>query len=236
MSAHALAADEVHVWRYAFEDGAPALAALTVDELRRAERYVFAPDRARYLATRAMLREVLSRYAEPAPQDWGFDTNAAGRPSIREPALSSPLHFNLSHAGGDIVCAVGRCAEIGIDIEYRVPAEYLEIAERYFAAGEFAWLKAAPDAAEAGRRFLDLWTLKEAYLKARGTGLSLPLAAFALVPGPQGVRLDAAPDFDDRAAHWHFTRRRERGDGAFALAVRLPEGERPRVSAFEFTR
>ncbi len=124
------------------------------------------------LGARALQRAVLSRYVPRiAPRDWRFVRGESGRPSLAPPFDAEGLNFNLAHTPGLVVMAVGRVAHIGIDVEAldkRVP---MPVARRYFSEREVAALDAlAPE--DQPRRFLRLWTLKEAYLKAVGEGLA----------------------------------------------------------------
>ena len=216
-----LGAHELHLWHgRADMPAAAALAQLQPQEHERAQRFVFARDRARHLATRWLLRRVLSLYAPVAEAGWRFDADAHGRPYVAAPALGEPLHFNLSHSEEAVLLLVGRGAELGVDVEGRSPPDAGAIARQVFAPAERAWLDAAPDDAE-GTRFLTLWTLKEAYVKARGLGLSMPLQQFALLPeGADAARLQAGPDIDADPAGWRFWRGRLRPGLPWAVAVR----------------
>jgi 4'-phosphopantetheinyl transferase len=115
------------------------------------------------------------------------------------------LAFNVSHSDGLIACLVGLDREIGIDVENRGRARRaLEIAERFFSATEAAALRRVAEN-ERHTRFLEYWTLKEAYLKARGTGLRLPLESFSLhVEEGAPIRISFDPRLDDDPASWQF--------------------------------
>jgi len=211
---------DLHLW-HANADMPPdaALAQLQPQERERARRFVFERDRARHLATRWLVRRVLSRYAPVAAADWRFGANAHGRPHIDAPALGEPLHFSLSHSEEAVLLLVGRQAELGVDVEGHRAGDADAIALQVFAPAERAWLHASPDA--EGQRFLTLWTLKEAYIKARGQGLSMPLQRFALLPeGSDGARLQAGPEIDADAAGWRFWRGTLRPGLPWAVAVR----------------
>ncbi len=152
-----------------------------------------------------MVRTVLSSY-EPGvpPTAWQFGTNEFGRPFVAAPLVPTPPRFNLTHAGGLIACVVSRTLEVGIDVEPIGRRTPLAVAESRFAATEHDALVRLP-LADRPRRFLEYWTLKEAYIKARGAGLSLGLDRFAfdLAP-PARPRISFAPGFDDDPAHWQF--------------------------------
>ncbi len=151
---------------------------LTPDELRQAERFHFEKDRNRYLITRALVRCVLSRYGTLPPEAWRFQATAFGRPyTVNDDPAVQGLSFNLSHSDKTLVMGVVRGAEIGIDVEELERKVPLEIAANCFSANETAQLNALPPG-QRPQRFLELWTLKESYIKARGEGLSLPLGEF----------------------------------------------------------
>jgi 4'-phosphopantetheinyl transferase len=213
--------DEAHLW-FVRPDGIhdPALlqaydALLTGEERARGARYVFEQHRHQHLVTRALVRTALSRYAPVAPEAWRFAANAHGRPEVVGPAAATDLRFNLSHSDGLIACLVARGVDVGVDVENTArPVDHLAIGERFFSPAEFAALAALPSASRPAG-FYQYWTLKESYIKARGLGLSLPLAAFSF-------RIDDAitvafePPIDDDPAAWQFT---QFAIGAHAVAT-----------------
>lgn len=221
-----LPANEVHVWcahpeALATETAyAAARALITADEATRLERFAFARDRRIFVATRALVRRVLSRYAPVAAHDWRFVITQHGRPEISSEGDPS-LRFNLSNTHGLVVCAVVRHGEIGVDAESvgRAGAR-LELAERYFAPTEVAALRALPSPARP-RRFCEYWTLKESYLKARGVGLDLPLDRFAFLFDPgHSPHFHVDPELDDQGDSWRFSLCRPTADHVVALCVR----------------
>jgi 4'-phosphopantetheinyl transferase len=142
---------------------------LDADELRRRDRFLCDAARETFAQAHALKRQVLSRY-EPArtPQSWAFVHGEAGKPSVRE---GFRHHFNLSHSGPCVAVAVAD-GEVGVDIErHRVVPAAASLVERVFHRNEQQWLARQPDAVAA---FFRLWTLKEALLKAAGTGFSHP--------------------------------------------------------------
>lgn len=221
-----LPADEVHLW-YASPDELDerALASsydlLSADERARHGRYRFEEDRHEFLVAHALVRTVLSRYAEPEPRAWVFETGPHGRPELVGPSGAPPLRFNLSHTRGLVACVVALDQDVGVDVEdTRRPGETVEIAHRFFAEEEVARLRALPPEGQRAR-FFDYWTLKEAYIKARGLGLAIPLDRFAFLLEPdQAVRIAFDPRLDDDPASWHFTRLRPTERHVAAIAVR----------------
>jgi 4'-phosphopantetheinyl transferase len=206
-----LTADEVHIW-YAYCDQVAEAGLLrhyetllSADESLRHRRFLFAEHRHQFLISHTLLRKALSHYVDVAPAAWVFAANAHGKPEIAGPTGMLPLCFNLSHTRGLAVVAVTLSSEIGVDVENVQCREVgLELAERYFAADEVACLRRL-QGAERKSLFFEYWTLKEAYLKARGLGLSLPLDAFAysLTEGRPPQVSFSPPIVDDRA-DWQF--------------------------------
>jgi 4'-phosphopantetheinyl transferase len=200
----------VDLWYYFYEgiDDAELLAAhealLAPDERERHGSFHFERDRRLFLATRALVRTVLSSYATVAPADWRFATSEHGKPRIGSPVVTPPIYFNLANTPGMVVCVVSVAHEpLGVDAE-RIDreAEALGLAERYFSASEVRGLRALP-ACEQPRRFFAYWTLKESYIKARGLGLVLPLDQFSfLVDDEISVVFDAR--LADDATCWRF--------------------------------
>ena len=178
---------------------------LSSDEHDRMGRLIFERDRRAFLMTRALARRMLSQYAAVAPADWQFITNAHGRPEISERPEGTPdLRFNISHTDGLIACAVTIGREVGVDVEQIGRHLTHDVAGRFFAPKEVTDLRALPEV-DQRRVFFDYWTLKEAYIKARGFGLALPLGDFAFKlrpPGPPEITFE--PSLEDDPATWQF--------------------------------
>ena len=179
-----LAANEIHIWVTKPEEllGNDELLAtystlLTSTETAKQQRYKFAKDRHDALITRAFIRDLLSYYADVAPQDWQFEKGNKDKPEVINCPL--PLRFNISHTKNLIICAVTLEDDIGCDVENTGRNNnVLAIAERYFSSKEIDELFALPEAQQRNR-FFDYWTLKESYIKAWGLGLAIPLADFS---------------------------------------------------------
>ncbi|QQO13653.1 4'-phosphopantetheinyl transferase superfamily protein [Bradyrhizobium diazoefficiens] len=179
---------------------------LSADERVRADRFVFERHRRQYIFAHAMLRLALSQVApNVAPSDWSFGAGCYGRPYVAAPATSTALHFSLSHADGCVACVVSGHEAVGVDVETvsrRVAP--LSTALRFFAPEEVETLRGLPEPA-AIERFFDYWTLKEAYLKARGFGLNLPLDAFAMQISREAIGISFKPDIADDPRGWRFS-------------------------------
>ena len=190
----ALADRDVHVWFAHFGPGDPAAtefdALLDAGERSRADRFVFAHHRERFVRAHGVLRRVLAAYTGQHPAELSFIAGHYGKPAL---AGSRGVAFSLSHSGDGVAIAVTVGHEIGVDIEIpRVMSDRDDLVRRYFSASEIA----AYDSIESARRdeaFFRLWTRKEAFVKGIGLGLSRPLDSFTVGLGIP-VRLDAPGD------------------------------------------
>jgi len=194
---------------------------LCSEEREQHRRFRFAKGRHEYLVTRALVRTVLSHYVAVDPRTWQFEKNAYGKPAIAYPHGILPLSFNLSNTNGLIVCLVALDREVGVDVEdMERPGETVEIADRFFSPAEVAALRALPIEAQRDR-FFAYWTLKEAYIKARGMGLSLPLEQFSfhLAVG-HPVRISFDPRLEDNPNSWQFAQFRPTSRHVIAVAIR----------------
>jgi 4'-phosphopantetheinyl transferase len=198
-----LSSAEVHVWRAALDPAASCVEALqqplSADELQRAARFHFPRDRRRFIVARGVLRDILSRYLGVPPAALAFRYSAYGKPALADVTADEGLCFNISHAHEMALFAITCGREVGVDIEYlhrTIACE--EIAERFFSARERASLRAVP-AEVKHQAFFNCWTRKEAYIKAHGEGLSLPLDQFdvSLTPGEPAALLATRGDPHD---------------------------------------
>lgn len=185
-------------------EAAEACAALLSDEERaRWQRFRFEHSRREYLATHALARTALARYGATSPENLRFVSNAHGKPAL-DP--DGGVRFNLSNSTGLVVCFAGaESREVGVDVEPFARADRIAgVAHKVLSAEEQAQLEALPDGERHGR-VLSLWTLKEAYIKARGIGMSLPMhrASFLFDAGGN-VRFELDPSLHDDAGRWRF--------------------------------
>ena len=180
---------ETHVWRAYLDCGGPYLAelqsTLAPDEEARANRYVQASHRNDYVLARGILRELLGRYLGCPARAIQFEYTPHGKPLLCPGFHRLPIRFNVSHSHGLALFAFSAGHDVGVDVEL-VRSDFggNEIAERYFAPQEVQELRGLPTESQAEGFFL-CWTRKEAYLKARGEGLQIPLESFyvSLTPG-----------------------------------------------------
>jgi 4'-phosphopantetheinyl transferase len=180
--------DEVRVWQVdliAWDKEADSLLKLlSAEEQERAARFKFPGPRNQYVISRALLRQALGRYLKIEAREVRFRTAANGKPEL---AADSDLRFNLSHTQGTTVFAMTRHRHLGVDVErIRMDTNAMELAERFFSPPEVRWLRSQP-ASELIASFFSCWTAKEAYIKAQGEGLSMPLSSFGVLPVPAGA-------------------------------------------------
>ena len=182
----ALPEDEIHVWRAWLDvdslERDRLSQYLSAEERARASRFVFEHDREHFLIARGRLRELLGTYLQRAPQSLEFRTGPYGKLSVVDHA---DLRFNLTNSYGLALYAFAMNRELGIDAEKIRPEFATEgIAERYFSAAEQTELGGLPIELRTSAFFL-CWTRKEAYVKAHGGGLQIPLDSFdvTLTPG-----------------------------------------------------
>ncbi|HET8672337.1 MAG TPA: 4'-phosphopantetheinyl transferase superfamily protein [Thermoleophilaceae bacterium] len=169
-----------------------AATTLSDDERARAARFHFDRDRRRFIAGRALLRSLLGNYLETPPHKVAFRYDPNGKPRL----TGGELSFNVSHSHSAAVFAFTSERGIGVDIErHPAPDDGDAVARHFFAAAEVTMLDSLPAAARSAA-FLRCWTRKEAYIKARGDGLSLPLDSFevSLAPGAGPALLATRPD------------------------------------------
>ena len=176
----------VHVWKATLNPPAwqiPALRnTLSPDELSRAERFRFEKHRLHYIVGRGILRTILGNYLHTAPNQLDFDYTQYGKPFLGNNFQEHGLKFNLAHSGTMALYGFVNGRELGIDIEQMRPnVDHAEIARRFFSSGEIATLNTLPPT-DQRQGFFDCWTRKEAYIKAHGQGLSLPLDSFDVSP------------------------------------------------------
>lgn len=202
-----LAKNDLHVWVASLNKPQGQLNQLwehlADDEQDRANRFYFERDRNHYVAARGLLRQLLSHYLHVAPTEIGFAYGEHGKPALAVPFAESGVQFNLSHAQGVALLAFAHEREVGVDIEQIRPLDdAVQIAERFFSAGEVAVFTAVPDT-QKPQAFFNCWTRKEAFIKVIGEGLSCPLDSFDVTLLPkEPARLLRVKGSEAAAARW----------------------------------
>jgi len=187
-----MAVIEVDLWTVGLRPPTSVLAALeellSQAELDRANRFRFAKDRQAHVAAHGALRQILATYLNCSPSDIGFGETANGKPAV------DGIQFNLSHSADLALVAVTRERALGVDVEHVDPHRAdRNVAKRFFSPYEIRVLESLPEEQQT-EAFLNCWTRKEAYLKALGLGMSVPLDSFdvSLAPGEPAALLRGA--------------------------------------------
>lgn len=198
-------------------------ALLDGEERARWCRFQYPADRQRFLVGRAFMRTVLANcLGRSDPAALQFARTPHGKPELAG-RDAGKLHFNLSHTDDMLVLVVSRKHAVGVDVEAVTrKAELLALAQRYFAAHEYDELRDLDGAAQR-ERFFTLWTLKEAWLKARGLGLRIPLDDFSFDFAGTHPVVEFGPQLDDKPEEWQF-RTLAQDQFRIALAVHCPVG------------
>jgi 4'-phosphopantetheinyl transferase len=207
-----------------------AVKLLSEDEIARCQRFHFDQDRREFALAHALLRTTLSAFDDVEARDWRFENDCNGKPAVAPGLTSAALSFNLSHSHGLVACVVTVHADVGVDVESVTrTTDWRSIVPRYFSAAEVAQIDRLPAPEQTGR-FFELWTLKEAFAKALGVGLSQSLDAtcFDLTASeaiacslPERVRADA----------WQFALYRPAPEHRLAVAVSDGTPRRWRIDA-----
>jgi 4'-phosphopantetheinyl transferase len=207
----------VYVARPANVDASAARALLTDEERTWLASFRFERDRHEHLVSRALVRACLAHHLGERPESFRFRLAEHGKPSLHPPR---DVFFNASNHRDVVVCALSRHPDLGVDVEPVTRGdEILEVVETVFSPPEMAALRALP-LPERRTRAVTLWTVKEAYIKALGLGLSAPLREMT-------IDHDADPPVVAGEPEW-FLDVSDRDGARIAVAVRGPRG-RPRV-------
>jgi medium-chain acyl-[acyl-carrier-protein] hydrolase len=216
--------DVVHVWQVRLDAGEERSTRLSTillpEELARAERFHFRIDRQRWVVGRATVRRILGEYLGVRPAEVRLWYNSHGKPAASGESDRGGVKFNVSHSGELLFLAIAQGREVGVDVERLRPLpDWRELAGRFFAPAEVAGLDRLP-APERERAFFQCWTRKEAYIKAHGLGLTLPLDQFAVSLGPgEPARLVSTDHDPAQLGRWTLRDVSPGDDYAAALAV-----------------
>lgn len=224
-TAISLAEHSVHVWAASLQVSADTLERLRVtlsaDELERASRYKFDVHRNRYLAGRGILRSILARYLNNTASDLEFTYSAHQKPELTRATNSGGLHFNLAHTGDLAVIAIANAAPLGVDVEeVRAIKDVEDLVARFFSSRENElFQQLAPEKKSAA--FFNLWTRKEALLKATGEGITGGLNRVEVsFLESEPARLLAINGDSNRASEWTLNAFAPASGFVGALAIR----------------
>jgi 4'-phosphopantetheinyl transferase len=203
---------------------------LSEPERAKWQRFVAEDARLQYLVSRALVRTTLSRYAEVPERAWQFETNRYGRPHISQPQGLRKFRFNLSNTTGLVVCAVAEDCDIGVDVENSArDLDTDALAPSVFAPMELTDFFVQGTPGDRRNRFFSYWTLKEAYMKARGMGLSLPLDSFWFDLGGSSPLLHVTDRCGDQPERWRFYQYAPTAEHRMAIAAAAPRGVEPSI-------
>ncbi len=219
---------EVHL-RYMVLDGilksvgSALLSRVTEEERKYAKTLQRWEDQLASLGGRVLVRSMLSELAEEPKTGWMFDRTSTGKPFLLQTSAIPDLRFNLSHTRGLVVAAVTIGRDVGVDAEFVSDTiDYLDVARAYFSQSELAIIQGAPDDRQR-ETFFALWTVKEAYLKARGEGLTVGLSDFSCSLEPLALSDSELQPAEPEC--WFFWRDRPGPEHLVALAARKAPGE-----------
>jgi 4'-phosphopantetheinyl transferase len=230
--------DDVRVWHAHVDDVladesivARAQATLSSAEQDRYHRYRGEIDRRMFLLGRTMSRTLVGRALDLPPDAWTWREGAHGRPEIAQP--ETPLRFNLAHSAGLVVCALACGRDVGVDVEdlTRPPVDE-KMVQRYFAPDEIADIESQGDGWRD--RFLVYWTLKEAYLKARGVGISVPLHEISFSLHPTGIGITLLGSLAGLSSAWRFHLDRPTDRHLMAIAASCADGATPSIEVSRY--
>ena len=202
-----LPATDLHMWNVLLETAPQEFAhlysLLSADEIARAERFYFERDRSRYIIGRGILRTLLGKYLGTEASEIQFNYGPHGKPTLEPVSMGQTLQFNLAHSNDRAIFIFGWDRPVGIDIEHVRPLQDADrFAEQFYSARETALINSLPGD-DKWNAFYKLWTCKEAFLKAQGSGLTVPLNQVEVfLDGEDTARLIAIGGDTVQAADW----------------------------------
>jgi 4'-phosphopantetheinyl transferase len=230
LPAQPLKDSDLHIWRASLSGSPDELSyfdsLLSMDEKARAERFYFERDRNRYVFGRGILRTLLGNYLRQEASKITFVYGLYGKPAIGSMHSNKTLQFNLAHSNEWAVYVFGWDQPLGIDLEHIRPMPDVDdLAERVFSASESALIHSLFDD-QKWETFFTIWTCKEAFLKARGSGLTIPLDQFEVSPNANGdMKLTSISGNSTLAARWRLETFKPMADYQSAIAVENHTGK-----------
>ena len=202
-----LPATDLHMWNVPLETAPQEFARLhsllSADEIARAERFYFERDRFRYIIGRGILRTLLGKYLGTEASEIQFNYGLHGKPAVESLSTGQALQFNLAHSNDRAIFIFGWDRPVGIDIEHVRPLQDADrFAEQFYSTRETALINSLPGD-DKWNAFYKLWTCKEAFLKAQGSGLTVPLNQVEIfLDGEEAARLISIGGDTEQAADW----------------------------------
>jgi 4'-phosphopantetheinyl transferase len=220
-----LGSADLHVWAAPLNEARATVVdsgtLLSAEERQRAERFHFERHRRRFIIGRGLVRSLLGRYLNTAPAKLIFGYGPQGKPALEDNFAESGLHFNVTHSEDLALVAVTRLGDVGVDVEkVRWLADFDELVSRFFSPREAAVFRDLSEEEKSGA-FFNLWTRKEAWLKATGEGIahSLNRVEVSFLPG-EPARLITLPDNLELGGDWSLCELAPAGGFAAAVAIR----------------
>jgi 4'-phosphopantetheinyl transferase len=226
---------DIHVWRARLSASATDLkeliGLLSCEERERASRFRNEGDRARFVLGRIVARSVLGECLQQTPKDVQLALDHSGKPVVVSSAVE--LHFSIAHSEDHVLFAIASGRRVGVDVEWvREMDDLNEIAARYFSKNEYLAIQATSEPLRT-KSFFTCWTLKEAYLKARGDGMRLPLDAFDVAFTPDEMpRLLETRFCPVDVNRWHF-RKLDLGP-SYVAALAFEVGAEPKLRLWDW--
>lgn len=214
---------EIHIWRVCLDrERASArgfFEVLSADEKQKAGKYHFEQDRDNFVVARGILRQMLGGYLDMPPGEIRFSYSQYGKPALDFGMNANGLRFNVSHSNGLALYAVAREQEVGIDIECIDESFAIRpVAATCFSPSEMSVLDELPSDRQPAA-FFSGWTRKEAYVKAVGEGVSMPLQEITVSLLPDDLQISMAANDRSEARNWCLVTLPFDSDYAAALAV-----------------
>src|SRR2546426_1262254 len=199
---------------------------LSADERNEARRFRRVTGRQRFVIARTLVRLALSHHFPIPAGDWRFDRDRNGRPFVVAPAISPPVRFSVSHTHGLVACLITLSAEAAVDVEKVEHSQDLAMVAREVLSPAEQGALSVLSGTDWTTRFFDLWTLKEAYAKARGLGLSLTLSDIGFEIKPDNtISTHFASQIDDDSSDWVFWQRHLSAQHTISVAAKKSFGE-----------
>jgi 4'-phosphopantetheinyl transferase len=199
---------------------------LDAEERERHARYRFERDARLFAVSHALVRTALSDFAGAGidPASWRFETNEYGKPEVVSIEGAPRMRFSLTHTHGFAACAVTSSVDIGVDAEaINRNTDVTALAPRILSPSEqIRFQLAAPDMRRS--HFLSLWTLKEAFVKACGLGLNMPVEQLSFFMNQGAIKFGCTPAIKSEPRDWAFTLMQPTAEHCLSLAIRAGSG------------